>query len=715
MDLSNESNPYYSLRDQDLVDWHLWKRSTVEFARSQGKDLRVVIGSYYSQDAHFLEKSRYRDPEFARSLNETYINVIVDRDELPAFEHFYRSIFIWMLWLPDVPQLRFEDAILPMVLALDSQTLYPKGLRNEKYSLDVEVREGPYTDYKLIVDEPDAESGSQKASQPTQRRKSKLEITFKGYQRRQRRRPVEIDLDALDFFREQLEDLRSDRDPSRSFLKTNIVKHGKIADYLIQDARARSGGKLREWDLAPVMLRSLAQSPSFDHLRGGFFQMKREDSHAVPVAEKRLTVSAYLLEVYCRALSLMYDEELGGVAGLTATFLVTQLTPEYTFPATVTDLSREDSSHYAWDKRKLKRLLTEDEFRVIEILYGLHLAPNYHGSYLLETISSSYLGSDYLDIEPDRDAALYASAYEKIMEARNDSVLVADDRFNPLTCAAVSKALGIAAATLDDPLYFEVAKRVMDMIVEKFNPIVKDGEFDTSGSDGITLKPVDALFIIDALLVLLEYEWHGRWYEMIQGLWLKLMTFGLEESHEAYRKPQFWGTEKPADFIAVPDFVPIFDYQLDRLGETAVLLNVARKLDNLRYREFSVCWFDHISPLERTIERFTDDHVEYLQLIAIWEISDRSIILRGPIEKCRNWKAKLRIPANMDCPIYVIPYDAPANRHMLPEFLRTMDTNHSVKRVTAFFVGELADEPAQFTNLTKLNAYLRKPKYSWQA
>ena len=709
MDLSNEPSPYYALRDQDRVEWHLWKRSTVELARSQGKDLRIVIGSYYSQDAHFLEKSRYRDRRFARSLNKTYINVIVDRDELPAFEHLYRSIVIWMLGEDQQSHLLLDYADLPMVLVLDSQTLHPKALRDEKQLLDLDLSFDIKPKPKLIKDEPYEANPTANASQSPQPRKSSVEITFSAYLDSLFEHRIEVTFNRLELLREQMELLRSEDDPSMSHLVVNVVKHGKIADYLIQGARVRSGGELDDMDFGFIMLASLASSAHFDQIKGGFFQSKLEGSDSVPIAEKRLTVSAYLLEVYCRALALIDDRAFHFVVSMTASFLLSQLTREYTFPTTVSDLSRPDASHYAWDKKAVQRLLTEDEFSLIELFLGFDLEPNYKEGHHLERFDPLPSEIKALNFNSDELPELMKSGYEKMVLVRNDAKLVADDRLDPLTCASVSKALVLAGTTLDMPIYVEVAEQVMHRIVKKFNPVSKEGQFAKSGSDGVRLKSVDALFIIDALLALLEYKWDGRWYAMIELLWLLLRAFGLDGTHQTYCKPRFFGFDRPSDYIAVPDFAPIFDYQSDRLGETTVFMNVAQKLANLRDKEsVNLVNYGHIDALERSIDRNEGDHIEYLQQISLRGITHASIILRGPLDKCQFWKSKLRIPVHMDCPIYVIPYDLALESDFFPKYLRSTNTKHSSKRVTAFFVCDQKDKLLQFNNLVKLNTYLKK-------
>lgn len=706
MDLKDERNPYYRLRNEDPIDWHLWTRSTVELARRQNKDLRVVIGSYYSQDAHFLEKTRYRDAEFATSLNETYINVIVDRDELPAFEHLYRSIAIWVLSESEASEVLYSYANLPLVLVLDNQALFPKVLRNESIAEDIGVLFDADPMHKLIAAKSDVGHESQKVIQFPQQRKSDLEIPFQEYMDKLFEREPGVTLESIEQLRQELEAIRSDTHPTGSYMMANVVRHGKVADYVMHDARLRFGGVLRGLDLAIVMLTRLAQSVYFDPLAGGFFQSRLEATSQTPVAVKRLTVSACLLEVYCKALSTVDDPLFEYVVRLTADYLSDQITEEDTFPTTVSDLSRSDASHYAWNRLSLKRLLTEDEFVLIETMYGLDLKPNYQKSYLLELQDSWYSVVDRLNLEPDQALALYESARQKMLEARNDSELVADDRVDPLACAAVSKALVIAATTLSDPAYFETAKRVLDSIVEKFDPISSEGRFDTSGSKGIRLKPVDALFIIDALLALIEYEWDSRSYEVATSLWDFVLAIGLDDTYHIYCKPQFFGAQRPSEFTSVPDFAPIFDYQSDRLAETTVFMEVARKLSNLEFIDyFWDLFYYHVEALEMAIDRHDVEHIECLHQIGYTEIYHASIVLRGPIDKCMHWKANIRIPPDIDCPIYVIPYDPEVDMYTLPEYLQTKTAKNKSNRVTAF-VCEQSDKLRQFTNLMKLNDHL---------
>ena len=708
MDLGRETSPYYRLRNEDPIEWHLWKQSTVDLARRKNKDLRVVIGSYYSQDAHFLENSRYCDEAFARSLNDAFINVVVDKDEIPAFEHFHRSILIWFLNTFEASTLFFNLANLPLVVVLDGDSLFPKALRNEMLLLDVELHFGANPKHKLIASEQSTGSDPGKVIQFPQRQKSDLEITFADYIENLLERDSPLTDEASVEFWSELESIRSDTHPTGSGLIQNVVKHGKIAAYLMHHARLPSNENQGALDLAAAMLTRLARSPLFDHLAGGFFQSQVAATDAIPAGEKRLTVSAYLLEVYCEALKVADNPLFETVVKLTANYLKDQVTSEDTFPTTIADLSQLGASHYAWNKLRLKRLLTEDEFLLMETLYGLDRRPNYQRSYLLERQDSWVSVVDRLFLEPEQALERHESARRKMLEARKDSELIADDRINPLSCAAVSKALVIAATTLDKEGYFDVAKRVMTSLIEKvrFGPVGKDAE--ELDSDEVVLKPVDAVFIVDALLVLLEYQWDSRLCKMVIELWDCLIGQGVDELSQTYRKPQFAVFDRPDDFADVPDFFPVFDYQNDRLAETCVLMEVARKMATLTRNES--CWdiyYNQLEVLENSIERNLVEHIEYIQQIESTEIRYASIILRGPVNQGLSWRNQVSIPRDMDCDIYVIPYDLDEELDPMPEYLRTITSNRKTEKATSY-ISEQGKKLHMFSDLKYLNAYLRK-------
>ena len=708
MDLSNERSPYYRLRDQDPIEWHLWRQSTVELAKRQNKDLRIVIGSFYSQDAHFLEKARYRDEDFAKSLNERFINVIVDRDELPAFEHFYRSIPIWCMNEFQASTLFFNHANLPLVLVLDGQSLYPKGLRNEMLVLDLDLQFGDNPRYKLVADEQNAGVDTDKVIQFPQARKSDLEIPFTEYLENLRERESRLTDESMGHLWEVLESIRSDTHPTGSNLLPNVMKLGKIAAYLMHDARLSSNGDQGGgMDLAASMLTRLARSSFFDHLAGGFFQSRVAASDAIPSPEKRLTVSAYLLEVYCNALSMGYDPLFDSVARLTADFLKNQVTSENTIPTTISDLSQLGAAHFTWNKLTLKRLLTEDEFLLIETLYGIDRRPNYERSYLLERQDSWLSVVDRLFLTPEEATELLESARQKMLEARNDSELAVDDRVDPLTCAAVSKALVIAATTFDERSYFLVARQVMESTYHRLEDMLDVGDSHTPSSVNERLKTVDVIFVVDALLTVLEYEWDRDLWTMVGILWDFLVLDSVDDRFQMYRKPELFTPEKPKDYMAVPDLFPIFDYQSDRLAETTVLMKVARKIACLNQDDDGWdVYFSQVEALERSIDRNQVEHIEYLQQIEHMDIFHGAIVLRGPLDECHHWKANLSIAQDMDVQVYVIPYESRDDFLPLPSYLPDSVAAQTKDRVTAFLI-EQGEEARSFTDLMKMNAYLR--------
>ncbi|MCS7239088.1 MAG: thioredoxin domain-containing protein [Thermoguttaceae bacterium] len=82
-------SPYLQQHADNPVDWYPWGKEAFEAARRQQKPIFLSVGYAACHWCHVMEKESFRDPEIARLLNEHFIPVKVDREELPDVDQTY--------------------------------------------------------------------------------------------------------------------------------------------------------------------------------------------------------------------------------------------------------------------------------------------------------------------------------------------------------------------------------------------------------------------------------------------------------------------------------------------------------------------------------------------------------------------------------------------------------------------------------------------------
>ncbi|MFP4527970.1 MAG: thioredoxin domain-containing protein, partial [Candidatus Kapaibacterium sp.] len=90
--LASESSPYLLQHANNPVDWYPWGDEAFEAARVQDKPIFLSIGYSTCHWCHVMERESFENKEIARMMNETFINIKVDREERPDIDSIYMSV-----------------------------------------------------------------------------------------------------------------------------------------------------------------------------------------------------------------------------------------------------------------------------------------------------------------------------------------------------------------------------------------------------------------------------------------------------------------------------------------------------------------------------------------------------------------------------------------------------------------------------------------------
>lgn len=87
--LANEKSPYLLQHAHNPVDWYPWGEEAFRAARDQDKPIFLSIGYSTCHWCHVMEKESFEDPSLAQLMNQTFISIKVDREELPEVDALY--------------------------------------------------------------------------------------------------------------------------------------------------------------------------------------------------------------------------------------------------------------------------------------------------------------------------------------------------------------------------------------------------------------------------------------------------------------------------------------------------------------------------------------------------------------------------------------------------------------------------------------------------
>lgn len=87
--LIHQKSPYLLQHAHNPVDWFPWGEEAFRLAKDLDKPIFLSIGYATCHWCHVMERESFEDPQIAQLLNEAFVNIKVDREELPEVDSLY--------------------------------------------------------------------------------------------------------------------------------------------------------------------------------------------------------------------------------------------------------------------------------------------------------------------------------------------------------------------------------------------------------------------------------------------------------------------------------------------------------------------------------------------------------------------------------------------------------------------------------------------------
>ena len=91
--LSNDLSPYLKQHKDNPVNWQIWSKEILEFAKQNNKPILLSIGYASCHWCHVMAHESFEDNETAKIMNQLFVNIKVDREERPDLDFIFQSSF----------------------------------------------------------------------------------------------------------------------------------------------------------------------------------------------------------------------------------------------------------------------------------------------------------------------------------------------------------------------------------------------------------------------------------------------------------------------------------------------------------------------------------------------------------------------------------------------------------------------------------------------
>lgn len=88
--LKDETSAYLKQHDTNPINWHSYGPEVLQKAKDENKPIFISIGYSTCHWCHVMEKESFSNESIANILNENFINIKVDREELPDLDAYFQ-------------------------------------------------------------------------------------------------------------------------------------------------------------------------------------------------------------------------------------------------------------------------------------------------------------------------------------------------------------------------------------------------------------------------------------------------------------------------------------------------------------------------------------------------------------------------------------------------------------------------------------------------
>jgi len=282
-DLIHEDSPFLKQHAHNPVHWMPWGDKAFAKAKKENKLIFLSIGYSTCHWCHVIERETFENKSSAKILNDHYVSILVDREEMPDIDKYYQNVFYllnkraggWPLNIIMTPNRKviFAATYLPPV---DTQNIssfnHIMSFIADKFKTEPRKIEKSANSIAAALTRYNA-TDTQKAS---------------------------IDTSVLDAFVNGVKG--SFDEMNKGIGQAPKFPHASTFDALLDIYKTTKNQEALF--MAKDALEAMAKGGINDQIEGGFFRYSTDEAWMIPHFEKMLYTNAELVEAYANLYSI---------------------------------------------------------------------------------------------------------------------------------------------------------------------------------------------------------------------------------------------------------------------------------------------------------------------------------------------------------------------------------------------------------------------------
>ena len=499
--LAGESSPYLLQHAENPVDWRPWGDEAFDEARRRDVPVLLSIGYSACHWCHVMERESFEDSTTADLMNESFVNIKVDREERPDIDSVYMKAVQAMTGHGGWPLTTF---LTPDGEPFFGGTYFPPEPRPNMPSFRQILRSirGAYAERREEI----------------LRNAGELKELLERSAAERAEGPVTRDGEAIvgpALLDHSFRFLASRFDPTHGgFGGAPKFPQPVTLEFALR-VHTRMGDS-QALEMVTRTLDAMARGGIHDHLAGGFHRYSVDARWLIPHFEKMLYDNALLGRLYLNAHQVTGDPELRRVTESTLDHILTDMRASEGgfYSALDADSEGQEGTFYVWTPAEVRELLGDEVSDLYMRCYDVSEDGNFEGRNILHLAHDLGAVAKREGVSLEHLRELLQDATHVLLEARNlREPPFRDEKILASWNGMAIRTLAEAGGALNQPRFREAAVSGLDFVLGSMR---EDDRLRRSYKDGaarIDAFLEDYAAVGNAILTVYETTLEPRWLD----------------------------------------------------------------------------------------------------------------------------------------------------------------------------------------------------------
>jgi uncharacterized protein len=444
--LKNEKSAYLQQHAKNPVDWYPWGEEAFEKARSLGSLVFLSIGYATCHWCHVMEKESFSNEEIGKLLNESFVNIKVDREEHPEVDTIYMN-FAHLL-LSGASGWPLNLILTPDLKPILALTYVPPIARNglvgfkDIVSKIKELWNGPEKEAIILQASSMVEALNQSSNATGKELSTEEELSV-----------------AIDKF----------------FQATDLINGGLTGapkfplgfqiETLLNWSKIKNDSRALFY--ANLTLEKMYHGGIYDHIGGGFSRYTVDEQWQTPHFEKMLYDNALLASAYLQAWKYTKKELYSTIVQEILNYTLENLQFEEGgfFCGEDSDSELQEGRYYTWSYEEVLTLIPGISGEIFTNFYGITPEGNFEGNNILHIEIPMEEYAKTIEITPDELKKIVTDGKKSLLKQRKMRQRpIRDEKILPSSNGLIIDILAQAGAAFDKSEYTLAAEKAASFI-----------------------------------------------------------------------------------------------------------------------------------------------------------------------------------------------------------------------------------------------------------